>query len=335
MNKPRELSNSILEINTKYGIRLLHEQEWEMWDRFVFQQRDGTIFHTSIWLRHQQDRTLKIYGVFFNGELVAGLPLSIKKKAGFRVAAMPVMTPYSGPVVADVLYHQNEMQELWYTFRGALNDYDAWRVRSVHRNNALSKLWKRKEKYEVKRTNYLLRKSEHALWDGYASSLKRNIKKAKKNGISVTESQDFSTIYRLSAQSFGHSGRRHPLNEHSFLLLAEELHKFGLAKAMLAKDEKGSTLAACWMPVDRQYAYNVIHGIDRSQRDLQAGPFVLHETIKACFTSGLHVDFEGSMQDRIHVFYQKFGARETELTEVAHINSRSLEFIVKMGFKNV
>ena len=324
-----------MEENTKYGIRLLREQEWDIWDRFVFQQRDGTIFHTSIWLRHQQDRNFEIYGVFYNGELVAGMPLCIKKKAGFRIAALPIMTPYNGPVFGDALYRQNDIPVLWDVFRDALNGFDAWRLRCFHRNSVLSELWRRKEKSELKRTNVLLCTSEKELLNGYASSLKRNIKKAKKNGISVVETQDFSTIYRLSAQSFKYSGRKHPLNEQTFLSLAAELHKFGLAKSMLAKDEENRPLAACWMPVDRQFAYNVIHGIDRNYRDLQAGPLVLHETIKACFISGLNVDFEGSMQDRINAFYQKFGAQETEPTEASCINSRSLEFIVKMGLKSV
>jgi len=314
---------------------LLHRHEWDKWDQFVFQQRDGTLFHTSVWLQHQEHCQLRIYGVFLDGELVAGLPLCVKKKAGFRIVAMPVLTPYSGPVISDNLYKYNDTLELWELFKSVLIEYDAWRMRCFHRSSQLSGLWKKNEHYELKRTNCLFKKTEDELWDGYASSLKRNIRKAKKNGISVVATEDFSTIYHLSAQSFAHSSRKHPMTEDAFLSLASDLCKFGLAKAMVAKDKNGRQLAACWMPVDRQFGYNVIHGIDREYSNLQAGPLVLHETVQACFKSGLNVDFEGSSHDRINKMYQKFGASEAGLTESSNVNNRMLALIVKLKLKKV
>lgn len=324
-----------MEPQTKYAVRKLRKEEWKKWDRFVLAQRDGTVFHTSLWLRHQKKRTLEIFGLFFNGDLVGGYPVSVLIKAGFLLAVKPVMTPYNGPVISDSLIRDNEAAGAVGCLREIQSQYHAYRCAPPPQAREVAGELEEYADGICKRTNILHFVQNGNIFERFSSSVRRNIRKAEKNQVTVKESVDFELIYDLSAESFRNSGREHPLEKHAFLNLAEELETAGLAKSYLALLNGEKAIAACWAPRDRHYGYNVLHGIDRKYSDLQGGPLVLYQAISDCYNDRLGFDFEGSMQERIHTFYQKFGAEETAYKEISGINSRILFWLDKLNIKKI
>jgi len=306
---------------TGYALRKLTQEEWSEWDAFVFQQKEGTIFHTTHWLKHQPNRTLEIYVLLDFGKIVAGIPLSIVSKAGYKVVALPVMTPYSGPVLADILYFKSGRMEAFKQISSILNYFDAWRIK-LHPNSDALKYQKSVEgNLDVRRTNIIRCTEEQPV---YSSSLKRNLKKAKDANIQISETTDFDTIYNMSELSFKNSGRKHPLIKSNFISLASSLHDLGLVRANIATLDDGKPVACNWLPTDHHSMYNSIHGIDRKFKDTQAGALILDYSVKQAFDLKKVFDFEGSSADRINRFYKKFGATEKKITEISSIQSRFL-----------
>jgi len=317
---------------TGFAVKKISSEEWSDWDAFVFQQKEGTIFHTSHWLKHQPNRKLEIHVLLDHGSIVGGIPLSIVNKAGFRVVALPIMTPYSGPVLADSLYFKHGRLEAFRQLTALLTTYDAWRYKLSPKSDAEHYTKETKEIKQHRRTNLIVFGAEKP---EYASSLKRNLKKAEKAGIEIKESTDFESVYDLSAKSFRYSGRKHPLSKKNFIELANALHEVGLATGRLAFSEEGKPIACNWLPKDHHTTYNIIHGIDRAFKDTQAGAALLHESIQQAQANKLHFDFEGSSAERIHRFYQKFGSEERKIIEVNAINNRMISLLSRIGLVRV
>lgn len=87
-------------IDTRY----LKKEEYDQWDSFVDQARDGTIFHKSIWLKpiaEWQHLNFSIIASFKGGKLTGGMAFTWKKKFGMiPVIQMPLKTPFFGPVIS-------------------------------------------------------------------------------------------------------------------------------------------------------------------------------------------------------------------------------------------
>jgi len=84
-------------------VRELGVNEFASWDELVHKSPHGTIFHSSFWLTacsRALGKTLKIYGCFRNGRLIAGCSLFV---LGSRRADSTIrMTPYGGYVMAPL-----------------------------------------------------------------------------------------------------------------------------------------------------------------------------------------------------------------------------------------
>ena len=78
-------------------IRPIDKAEFSLWDNFVSQSPQGSIFHTSYWLSASRQK-FKIYGCLKNENLVGGFPITYKSKFGFKQAGHPPLTPYLGVV---------------------------------------------------------------------------------------------------------------------------------------------------------------------------------------------------------------------------------------------
>ncbi|HKK40928.1 MAG TPA: GNAT family N-acetyltransferase [Bacteroidales bacterium] len=85
--------------------RYLETEEYSLWDTFVDQSKDGTIFHKTNWLRtfaDWQHLKLCVAGCFKGTELTGGMAFTWKKKFGIiPVMQQPVKTPFFSPVIAN------------------------------------------------------------------------------------------------------------------------------------------------------------------------------------------------------------------------------------------
>jgi len=317
----------LLDPAPEYIVKKLTRDEYKSWNKFVLDQRDGTIFHTTYWLEPLCSDELRIVAIFRKGKICAGFPMIIRKVAGARMLLQPPMTPYSGPVLSDAINASILPDFVEHALNTIISEMDSFRF-SLPPQSSLAKPVFRKHLYEHDfRTNRLMATlPPFDLMEHISGSLRRNIRKAEKNGLRIEKTNDIKTVYDLSAASYKNSGRRHPLKYSTFSKLHQHLSDHGLSEARIVFTKEGKPAAAAWTPFDARAAYNVIHGIEREFSSLQGGPYVLFKTAESFLSRGVSFDFEGSMKDRIHHFYQKFNP---ETCSYSHFH-KNRSFILKL-----
>lgn len=305
------------EPDSEYITRWLGKEEYEQWDNFVLAQSEGTVFHTTSWLEPLNRHELQIIAVFRDGKICAGAAMIIRPLAGARILIQPPLTPYSGPVFGDVFRAGGIPETVANAIKQAFSALSAYRFSLPPQAQQGVDLFKHERTEPWRRTNRLSAAPESFddLRMHISGSLRRNIRKAEKNALKTEQTDDIETVYRLSEASYEASGREHPLEFSTFRKLHHRLAERGLVEARIAFTSDGKATAAAWTPFDATYAYNVIHGLDRRYRALQGGPYVLYKSIEAFRERGISFDFEGSMKERIHRFYQKFN---TEVCPFGH-----------------
>lgn len=91
---------AVSQIETRY----LLADEYPLWDSFVDESTDGTIFHKSDWLEpisSWQNLNFSIIACFKGGRITGGMAFTWKKKFGrIPVIQMPLKTPVFGPVIS-------------------------------------------------------------------------------------------------------------------------------------------------------------------------------------------------------------------------------------------
>jgi len=82
-------------------VRRLKPSEYAIWNRFVDDSPQGTLFHTTDWL-NKAGSEFEIYAYFSESVLQAALPV-MRKMGRFNIscAIHPPLTPYLGTVLAN------------------------------------------------------------------------------------------------------------------------------------------------------------------------------------------------------------------------------------------
>ncbi len=189
---------------SNFDIRPLNEDELAIWDELVENSPRGTLFHRSFWLK-ASEMPFVICGYFKGNTLLAGIPLYHYRKFGIRIAThpkLPAYFPYLGPVFKhqDTKYvnkisSEKEIsraiacrlkQESVAIFVTAPGDVDLqpflWEGFSTNMNYT----------YIINLSNSL-----EDIWKSMDDKRRNNIRKAEKDGIIVTHSEDFELCLNL------------------------------------------------------------------------------------------------------------------------------------------
>ncbi len=321
---------------TELHISELEQAVWKDWDSFVLQQRDGTIFHTSIWLGCQPVTSLRIFGVFDGEKLVGGAPLCIREKMGIRIVPQPLLTPYFGPVFCDAFLMSGRLEEaLELLLQRVYQKYDAFcfsaAPQASQMRDALAKIPFYDGRHRIvknMRTNRKKLVSPGDLIDSYPRMSRRNeIRRAMRKGTKARESTDFETIYRLSEMSFESTGRKHPLTPDEFTELANKMDFYGLGKGYITYSSDDIPVASAWLLTDRNTTYNVLAGVDPQYKNYNGGSVALHTAISESMKQNLLFDFGGSMIDGVNEYLKAYGTEECWYTHYRSVESFKMKFL--------
>jgi len=166
----------------------------------------------------------------------------------------------------------------------------------------------------LQRKNYLLRLSlpYQQLQDNYSRSAKRNINKAKEEGISIKEHVSVNEIIEMHRKRFkdkvgvtaGDYLKFGSLTD--VFLLKKQCYTFG------AYNKDNELIAGSIYLLYKQRLTFILNG--NSPESLQCGATHLLKdyVIEKFSASGLVLDFEGSDSPNFSRFYEQFGAKEIE-----------------------
>ena len=323
-------------MNSDAYIRKIEPEKWSEWDAFALAQRDGTLFHSSLWLNAQPETETEIFGLYKAGQLIGGTALAVKKRWGQLLIPQPRMTPYYGPVFSDALVLNSSLpaacqlllSEVYARYDAFTFNLPPQAVQTAQTFCALMPQQLPAGTCRGMRTNRISGRQPEILIESYSgTSQRRYIRRAIKNReLKAEVSTDFELLYSLSEESFRTSGRKHPYPKKDFLKLASCLHEHGLAHCIVVRYGT-EAVAAYWVPFDRHTAYYIASGIRQKYRHLHAGPFALHLMISFAMEQQLVFDFEGSMIENINRFFQTFGPEMSGYVHFKSVHSSMVRYL--------
>lgn len=298
-------------------VRSLTEDERPLWDNFVDESPQGTVFHKSFWLK-ASGRRYVIYGYFKGGELYAGICLSYRTKFGIKMALPPEITPYSGVLFKErdtkcVSKLSAEKKASRQIARRLKSDFHLARLHfSPGPIDLQPFIW---EGFSTSiQYTYIIRLNQtlEDIWEAMEETRRRNIRRAEKDGLSIIQSDDFDQTFNLVEKTFARQNKavRSKLRAFNYNKVLTQRNQ---CKSFLAKDRNGEYIAAVYIVWDNRKSYYLLGGYDSEKSHHGASALAMWEAIKFSKQELAleEFDFEGSMIPQIERFFRGFGGQQT------------------------
>jgi lipid II:glycine glycyltransferase (peptidoglycan interpeptide bridge formation enzyme) len=313
--KLNEATNYANRANQMIVIRDIRALGEGYWDNFVINNPNGTIFHTSNWLRvmeQYQSNVIERLGIFDENVLIGVVPLCIKRYWTMRIAGSPLIvedTPYLGIVT------QNKL------FPAALKALDRY-AKEKH----ISFLRLLQSQYIPNIENFsntsLIRKHTHILelskgldfiWNNMEGRCRTAIRKASKIGVEVEteKSKDcIDTYYHILDQLYSQQNMQTPNSKCFYYSLWDTFWPRNLI--LLTARYNGVVIAGAFIVRDRQTFYYINGASLTEGKNSNAGNLIQWKAIEIAVADGAQrYDFVGSDIERLSNFKKSFGGSLT------------------------
>ena len=172
------------------------------------------------------------------------------------------------------------------------------------------------------------------VYDNFRENIRREIRKAEKEGIVIEENNDSELLFTLFQDTLNRQGLQEKIQKELVIRLFANCKIRECGKIFLAKDGYGNCHSALFLAWDNNTAYYLLGGSNKSFRNSGAMSLLMWHAIK--FTSR-HVkvfDFEGSMLEPVERYFRAFGAEQTPYFNIWK-TSKKEQFLRKaIFFKN-
>ena len=290
------------------------------------------IFFQDWWLDVVTDGNWDVVIVEQDNKIVACWPYTLSNKYFLKIITMPQFTKMLG---CYVVYPKNQKpvnmhpyyKKMVNSLFDMLPDNDYFSQNFIYSfTNWMPLYWKGFS--QTTKYSYVLEdiKNHDELFLNFRSNIKTDIKKAIKNKISITETDDIDIVYKMTAKTFKRQEKRNSLNLDLFRKLDEKCAKQNKRKIFIATDESSNIHSAAYVIYDNLSAYYIIGGGDDKLRNSGATSLLIWESIKE---SSIHVDnfdFEGSMIEPIEKFFNGFNGKQKQYFSIKKSNN----FLIKI-----
>jgi hypothetical protein len=298
----------------KLDVRRLPDCDLGHYDRLA--REHGCVFDTVTWTDLFGD-SLTRYGLYDAGRaLRGGFCLFREKRLGLTVLRNPPFTPSIGPFFERRAQHPvagiEESREVLTAVADFLESIHP-AVISVPLSNWVSDflpfLWR---DYKVTpHYTYLLPlgQTDEAILAGMSESRRRNIGKARRDGLRAERTEDLSVVASLVETTFARQGKD-----------VEREYMKGILSSFARPDNSyafvvqanGVPIAGAFVVHDTKISYYLLGGYQSEGKHYGAGPLAMFESIRHARELGLEVfDFEGSVVPAIERYFRGFGGRLT------------------------
>lgn len=295
------------------SVRELLPDEYPMWDNFVENSPQCSVFCRTWWLESVCNRT-RILGCFKNGHLEAGIPLHFEKRYGLSICCMPrltqtlgvVMTPMSGKRSTIATRETEVLTAIAIELSRQQTFFQAFHP-TVH--NWLPFYWKGFA--QTTRATYTLAglKDSRKLWGEIAHSARTEIYKAQRRGLLVTPC-DIEALLKLEEKTFDRQHKRLPHSPDLLRNLYLSAKSRNAGECFAAVDESNRPHAAGLIVWDEQRTYYIVSGGDETLRSSGATSLLVWHLIQFAAEHSQVFDFEGSMLQGVERFFRSFGAQQ-------------------------
>jgi len=303
----------------------------EEWDAFVDSSPQGSIFCYSWWLKTVCLDQFSILTLRERDNIVAGMPLPYQQRRGLRYIHMPQLTQTLGPLLSpprSPKYHSQISREMAYleALIGNMPYADSFSFNChCHFRNWLPFYWAG----YIQSTQYTyvideLRDLDKVFSD-IASSYRNKVRKARKAGIKVVESDDIEALLELNRKTFTRQGLDLPYPEDLVIRIDQVCAERDCRRIFLTKDTSDRIHSALFVVYDQKRMYNLIQGSDPELRHSGANILAMWHSIQ--FAQGVtqRYDFEGSMLKNVERVFRDFGAEQRRYFHITKVNSLPLK----------
>ena len=293
----------------------------------------NSIFLTDWWLDVSARGSKWGYAtVRENNSIVASMPWVLRQNAfGFNIIDQPPLTYFHGPTFnlssrglsssKQVSVEHNLMSNLI----SQLPRFDYFSQRFSHTvTNWLPFYW---QGYSQQTSyTYILQdlSSIDDLWSNLHSNIRREIRKAIKQNVTVEQTDDIDSLLLLVEKSFHRQNRKLPYRKSFAKSLFEACKNHNSAAIFLARGSNGELHAGNLIVWDELSSYYLIGGGDPDLRTSGATSLAMWHAIKFCSRFSNSFDFEGSMNPRIEQFVRAFGASQVSSHVISKHSSKLL-----------
>lgn len=302
----------------------------EQYLKFCEVEKDIPIFFQPWWLDIVCERNgwnVLLYKE--NKEILAVLPYKIEKKIGFSIIKMPILTPRLGIYMKNILekniYKKISFEKKVYTnLINQLENFSYFNQNFIPSfNNWLPFYWKGFNQ-TTKYTYVLSNNNIENIFMEIQGNITRRIKKLIKNEVSIIESDDIETFYKLNQLTFKNKGKKVPYSLDFIKKLYNECIKREQIKLIFVKNNSNDIMAGGIFISDNKNIYYLMGTTDNKYQNISPMNLVLFEGIKIAISQKKNFDFEGSMIEGIEKYFRSFGAKQIQYFNISKINSKIL-----------
>lgn len=269
-------------------LKLLEKQDEYLWDDLIKSSSLGSIFSRLFWLKTSSDSLglkLILVGGFYNDELVCGCPIFVSEHSGFfkTISNVCGLMPYSGIVIKD--YPKENVRKYEKYLNGisvaiskyllntgadstcivnppGLNDvrpfiWGGWKVNVLY-------------SYQIDPSNMT-----------FSDNAKREIKKAIKSEVVITESSDIDRYYSLFKLMFHNQGLNPPVPYNYLDVFFKKLTEMRLGDLKVAKTRNDEWVSARINIWDEKVVHTWTEATDPVLRKNGGNHYLLSEGLKA------------------------------------------------------
>ncbi len=287
-----------------------------VWDAFVRTSPEGTVFAMSAWLEAAAEAlggTPVRFGCYRGGDLVGGCGLLRIQKMGLKKATTPALTPYSGFLFAPSSARRAAQEEGKRTAVAAQlierleGDFHYVLLRHPSMLHDVRPFGWRGWSVEVRYTYVVSLQDMDATWSNFKHSIRKQINKAAKQEIKITESEDIGLFLGLQERSFVRQKIAPPLARDRMRTFYEQLRARGLCRLYIADDGAGLPLSARIVVPGFDTAYDWVAGADPDYYATGATSLLVWTIMKEMSESHSTFDFSGANLPAVARFKRGFG----------------------------
>jgi len=277
--------------NSKYIVEKIEFPDFGMWDDMVNSSPQGSVFHLSDWIKtcaDSQNNDYVLYGVYKNCELIAGLPLIMKKYKGIlKYGTSSIsLTPYGGfllPENSSTKVRENEQrnnqiieavlsevhkEKLLRT--QIINPPEFYDIRPFTWNN-----WKAKVYF-----TYILDLNKDT-WANISKKTRNIIRKGQKNSISTEVYWDNELYWKLNLDTYGKQGKNPPFSKDYLISLMNLINEKNLGEMWVARMPNGNVISAEVILWDNKMAHRWSAAACYEYRDTGGTSLLLYDIFES------------------------------------------------------
>lgn len=267
-----------------------------------------------------------------NNEIIAAMPLYIRKTYSFTKITMPPFTQNMGPWIKypenlSYLKKLNLEEKIFNYFIDNLPKHDHF-LQCFHYNyqNWLPFYWRgfkqtTRYTYTIDKTSNL----DETIKNFSSDKRKQLIENA--NNIKIVENISIDLFIEIVSMTF-HKKNINKQYSNSFIKrLISKIIETKNGKMLFALDKENNIHAVSLIVWDKCSVYPLIGGSNEACKNSVAKVFIYKHAIEFANENNLNFDFEGSMLKGVEYFFRSFGATQKSYFLISKYNSKTLKTI--------